>query len=281
MKRVKQVGVRQSLLLAGLILASVGAEASVALNAPVTTSYVSGVLSYELGSASGSFSETDSSDDGSVSKVNLNRKGFGYRAKASAEVDQLQTRVKTKLNSGAGNGDSSANASATWSEWFVISGGVGDGMASFESLFEGKLTSVKNGDARYSLNIDYSTGIACANVVIACGESDLSQSVFSEDSGLSDKGKTRLSRDIEGEFTFAYDQPFQLSATLNVAAANGGTANFSLNALGSGLVLPDSAYLMSAAGYAALQAVPEPETYAMLLAGLGLVGFAARRRVQR
>ena len=25
-------------------------------------------------------------------------------------------------------------------------------------------------------------------------------------------------------------------------------------------------------------AVPEPETYAMLLAGLGLVGFAARRR---
>ena len=27
-----------------------------------------------------------------------------------------------------------------------------------------------------------------------------------------------------------------------------------------------------------LTAVPEPETYAMLLAGLGLVGFAARRR---
>jgi hypothetical protein len=29
-----------------------------------------------------------------------------------------------------------------------------------------------------------------------------------------------------------------------------------------------------------LTAVPEPETYAMLLAGLGLVGFAARRRKQ-
>ena len=27
--------------------------------------------------------------------------------------------------------------------------------------------------------------------------------------------------------------------------------------------------------------VPEPETYAMLLAGLGLVGFIMRRRVQR
>ncbi|HQY23214.1 MAG TPA: FxDxF family PEP-CTERM protein, partial [Gammaproteobacteria bacterium] len=33
------------------------------------------------------------------------------------------------------------------------------------------------------------------------------------------------------------------------------------------------------ASYAvALSAVPEPETYAMLLAGLGLIGFSIRRR---
>jgi PEP-CTERM motif len=31
-------------------------------------------------------------------------------------------------------------------------------------------------------------------------------------------------------------------------------------------------------GYASVAAVPEPETYAMLLAGLGLLGFVARRR---
>mgnify|MGYP003342308399 FL=1 len=32
--------------------------------------------------------------------------------------------------------------------------------------------------------------------------------------------------------------------------------------------------------YSNLSAVPEPETYAMMLAGLGLLGFAARRRKQ-
>jgi hypothetical protein len=33
-------------------------------------------------------------------------------------------------------------------------------------------------------------------------------------------------------------------------------------------------------GFAPIAAIPEPETYAMLLAGLGLIGFAARRRTK-
>jgi hypothetical protein len=35
------------------------------------------------------------------------------------------------------------------------------------------------------------------------------------------------------------------------------------------------------AGSAIVGTVPEPETYAMMLAGLGLLGFAARRRTQK
>jgi hypothetical protein len=34
-------------------------------------------------------------------------------------------------------------------------------------------------------------------------------------------------------------------------------------------------------GTVSVTAVPEPETYAMMLAGLGLVGWSARRRASR
>ena len=43
--------------------------------------------------------------------------------------------------------------------------------------------------------------------------------------------------------------------------------NLGENALAAGAALPESAAL-----------VPEPETYAMLMAGLGLLGVIARRR---
>ena len=85
-----------------------------------------------------------------------------------------------------------------------------------------------------------------------------------------------------------YDMTFNLglASTYNPAfvAANGGTEGNALNALLAGL---DSgrAYLNihttdspggEIRGF--LHVVPEPQTYAVLLAGLGLLGFAAARR---
>jgi hypothetical protein len=324
MKRVKaakQAGVRQSMLMAGLIMASASAQAgtittgsrivdrivdagsisirdlggrlelrdpyaviqpsAALLNTSAASSSVSGSMNYSVGASSGYFSEYDSSPDGSVVELELSRKGYGYHAEASAEVAQLKARAETKWvpssnDYGYNYGSSSASATSTWSDWFVISGGTGLGTASFASLLDGVMVSAKNGSASYSLNIGYSTATICY-WYNTCSEADQSQTLFSQTSSLSGKGKSTLSQDIEGEFTFAYDKAFQLTATLNVSAANGGMADFSLASLDSSLVLPEGANLLSASGLY-VQAVPEAETYAMMLAGLGLVGWTARRR---
>jgi hypothetical protein len=42
----------------------------------------------------------------------------------------------------------------------------------------------------------------------------------------------------------------------------------------------DTDYNDMVVGVKAVQAIPEPETYALMLAGLGVVGFMARRRRQ-
>jgi len=326
MKRVKtakQAGVRQSLLMAGLALASVGAQASVtitsgngvfvdlrapgsislrtpgasigplvsydinqpapiessrgSLNAASASSSVSGSLYYSLGTSYGNFSENDSSPDGSMVELELNRKGYGYRAGARVENGQARARVETRLATGNGYGSSSASATSSWSDWFVISGGTGLGTASFTSVLDGTMTSGKNGMAGYSLNIGYSTGAYCYSWYSTCGEADQNQTLFSQTSSLSGKGKSMLLQDIEGEFTFAYDKPFQLTAMLNANATNGGMADFNLGSLGNSMVLPNGASLLSSSGLY-VQAVPEAETYAMMLAGLGLIGAAVARR---
>lgn len=86
----------------------------------------------------------------------------------------------------------------------------------------------------------------------------------------------------------SFDLLFQMS--LNVAANYDGPGS-DLNSIATAdasnsaylyLIARDSSYGYTAASgslnYAA-QPVPEPETYAMMLAGLGLIGFAARRRM--
>jgi hypothetical protein len=53
--------------------------------------------------------------------------------------------------------------------------------------------------------------------------------------------------------------------------------DFHFGSLGNSMVLPNGASLLSSSGLY-VQAVPEAETYAMMLAGLGLIGAAVARR---
>jgi hypothetical protein len=93
--------------------------------------------------------------------------------------------------------------------------------------------------------------------------------------------------------TFSFASPFSSSATYTSAAnlalfSGAGTAHAGLTGTSSSTIdgisgNTRSLVLPSYSGYAKVTytyatAVPEPETYAMLLAGLGLVGAIARRR---
>ena len=65
---------------------------------------------------------------------------------------------------------------------------------------------------------------------------------------------------------------YAVNTTYSVASSN---ANFYPNAAGLSLTISGPGNVTP------LAAVPEPETYAMLLAGLGMMGFVARRKVKR
>ena len=249
------------------------------LNTPSASSSVSGSMNYSVGMSSGNFSESDSSQNGSAVELDLSRKGFAYHAEASAQTGLAKAHVETKrAASGSGFGNSYASATSNWSDSFVISGGTGLGTANFASILDGVLASGKNGSAGFSLNIGYAPHTSCYSWYNSCGEADNSQTLVSQNSNLSGKGKSELGQALEGEFTFAYNKPFTLTATLNVNASNGGMADFTLESLGDSLVLPAGANVLSASRLFSVQAVPEAETYAMMLAGLGLVGWATMRR---
>lgn len=88
-----------------------------------------------------------------------------------------------------------------------------------------------------------------------------------------------------------YDNTFDMSLRASYNAAfvtnNGNTVSSAFNALTAGLDSGKAYFNLHTSSFgggelrAALAPVPEPEAYAMLGAGLGVLAFLARRRVRR
>jgi len=92
-----------------------------------------------------------------------------------------------------------------------------------------------------------------------------------------------------GTYDFTYDMTLAASYNSAFITANGGTVSTAMNALLAGLDAEKAYFnLHSSAfpggelrGFLVAAPVPEPETYALMLAGMGVIGAVARRKARR
>ena len=154
-----------------------------------------------------------------------------------------------------------------------------------------QLTNLTGSDAKdvyWGVGFDPDQGRAVGlgngtfNVINATGTSDSSVSASTSDGVII----TLANNTSAGAFEVRpYVDPLSccspVSPGLMLATAQvAGSYGFGDNSINLAYDLGDVAYKDSVKiGYEYIMAVPEPETYAMLLAGLGLIGFSARRRI--
>ncbi len=112
-----------------------------------------------------------------------------------------------------------------------------------------------------------------------------SATAFSLMGELESEAKGNKDFDITDFSLFNADGKLVSGVSLSTGTLDEWTLSTGVLAAGSYYLQVDGSVLGSAGGkYSAdiaLAPVPEPETYAMMLAGLGLLGFTARRRKQK
>ena len=263
-------------LAAGTLAAGV-TPAALAMPAAEFQSSASGSYYYSLGATSGSLSTSESDITGSLVTVGASKNGYGFDANAESANGQFKAYAATTHNpaDASGYGYSYANANASFTDFVSFQGGSGTGVASFLSMLNGTLTGGRSGNAGYSLGVSlyevdtYEWGYNLG----------ASQALASDNRSIYGRQKVSVNDTFETEFDFEYGKTYAIVANFGVSASDGGIADFSHTA-SFAMSAAEGTTLVSSAGinYGIAAAVPEPETYAMLLAGLGMLSLIARRR---
>lgn len=169
-------------------------------------------------------------------------------------------------------------ALSVWSDVFQAGGGSGTGSAQVSVVLNGSFT-----DRYYSASIytlfqsdapllpddlfNYlETGIppqGITPILFAFGDSDTTP------------GPVQIV--LSGNIHFTYGSDYYLTSILMVGASDSGEASFAQSA-DFGITLTSGGEISTASGTAYAAAVPEPETWAMLLAGAGLITLRLRRK---
>lgn len=200
---------------------------------------------------------------------------------------------------------------SVWEELYQIGGGTGTGQFTGTIHIDGTLTGPL-GDGTASLGWSlrtFSDNLVASVVANYDARTDSwALEVFSNGawSYTSGTGALTINQDVIGSYSFAYGAALYLKSELVTSITGNGTADFSNTVQFTGMKLPQDAavYVLSGArpsdygisfagngsgtlcadlacAVGATQPIPEPETYALLLSGLGVITWVARRRGRR
>jgi len=280
-KSLKQVGVRQSLLLAGLVLASAGAQA--AAFPKITVTGVVGNSLYNVNGYTGSIAYDPSAILGKNFTLEMVIDAAGAVKTSEEVLPELPGVFENRW------------APVTISYTLVIDGGLfssgsGSQGADILTINDGTvplgtdLTEVPAG-IEVGHTYDWYTVRPSGGIYLGCFDGGTS-------GGCADSDTNNVYEDAGLVFDYFWDTAIHngladtnLPNPANLDFTQGfGGIDFNI-----GHYSPDPNDAFDGNDIARIYltatsvtvAVPEPETYAMMLAGLGLVGFAARRRAAR
>jgi hypothetical protein len=199
-----------------------------------------------------------------------------------------------------------ATGRSIWEELYQIGGGTGTGQFTGTIHIDGSLANLNNGSAsmQWSLQTFSNQLVASLTASYDSLTDTWSKSVFSNGAwtNTSGSGALTINEDVTGSYSFTYGAALYLKSDLLTSVSGNGGADFSNTVQFTGMILPQDTTIFVVSGARAAdygiafagngngticpdlacalstQPIPEPQTYALLLAGLGLVGWVARRR---
>lgn len=205
--------------------------------------------------------------------------------------------------------DSYSIGRSVWEELYQIGGGTGTGQFTGTIHIDGTLSGTVGAGAanlRWSLTTFSNQLVASLSSQYDATTNGWTMSVFSNGQWTDTRGTGVLSinQDVVSSYGFTYGASLYLKSELVTSIAGNGSADFSNTVQFTGMKLPQDTtvfvfsraaatdYGISFAGDGSgtvcqdlgcatgggTPPVPEPETYALLLSGLGVIAWVARRR---